>query len=282
MKKSILKMTGLVVIAAAFCILYMSCDDSGASNGIPDDRAKNFVRTFNRPSSDGVNGGGKDSGNGVTPNHVHTWGDWTVTTAATCSAAGVETRTCTQDASHKETRAVAKLTGAACNSGGGNDSYESVTIGGKKWMKENMNVQTAGSWCYENNADSCAKYGRLYNWSTAKTVCPIGWRLPDTADWNRLVTAAGGSSASKALKSTSGWNSNGNGTDSLGFSALPGGIRYPTVNYVSAGYIGFWWTATDGGSDNAYFRRIYYDDYDVNEGTNLKSMGYSVRCVQDN
>jgi len=39
--------------------------------------------------------------------HVHQWGEWTVTTAATCTAAGVETRVCTLDPSHEETRAIA-------------------------------------------------------------------------------------------------------------------------------------------------------------------------------
>ena len=37
----------------------------------------------------------------------HDWGDWAVTAPATCSAEGVETRVCSHDASHVETRAVA-------------------------------------------------------------------------------------------------------------------------------------------------------------------------------
>ena len=37
----------------------------------------------------------------------HDWGDWKVTTAATCETAGVETRTCANDASHTETRPIA-------------------------------------------------------------------------------------------------------------------------------------------------------------------------------
>ncbi|NLI52950.1 MAG: hypothetical protein GX417_01340, partial [Clostridiales bacterium] len=38
---------------------------------------------------------------------AHDWGEWTVTTPATCSAQGVETRVCNNDASHIQTRAVA-------------------------------------------------------------------------------------------------------------------------------------------------------------------------------
>jgi hypothetical protein len=44
---------------------------------------------------------------GTDPNHDHVWGNWSVTTAATCSATGVETRTCALDSSHTETRDIA-------------------------------------------------------------------------------------------------------------------------------------------------------------------------------
>ena len=36
----------------------------------------------------------------------HDWGDWTVTTPATCTKEGVETRTCNRDPSHVETRTI--------------------------------------------------------------------------------------------------------------------------------------------------------------------------------
>ncbi len=36
----------------------------------------------------------------------HDWGEWTVTTSATCTENGVETRVCKRDANHVETRAI--------------------------------------------------------------------------------------------------------------------------------------------------------------------------------
>jgi uncharacterized repeat protein (TIGR02543 family) len=42
------------------------------------------------------------------PEHVHQWGAWVVTTAPTCTTEGVETKTCVLDATHKETRPIAK------------------------------------------------------------------------------------------------------------------------------------------------------------------------------
>ncbi|GBU20318.1 hypothetical protein R80B4_00194 [Fibrobacteres bacterium R8-0-B4] len=164
---------------------------------------------------------------------------------------------------------------------GGGDSYESVTIGGKKWMKKNLNIETADSWCYDNNPANCDKYGRLYTWAAAKTACPSGWHLPTRAEWDNLVTAAGGSStAGKKLKAASGWNSNGNGTDDHGFSALPGGYRLTDGSFSTAGSSGFWWTATEYGGDYAYYRYMnYYDDY-VLEYNDYKGYGFSVRCVE--
>ena len=43
------------------------------------------------------------------PARGHNWGDWVITTPATENAEGVETRTCQNDASHTETRAIPKL-----------------------------------------------------------------------------------------------------------------------------------------------------------------------------
>jgi len=157
---------------------------------------------------------------------------------------------------------------------------------GKMWMAENLNIDigTANSWCYNNADSNCVKYGRLYTWNAAKTACPTGWRLPDTSDWNRLVATAGGSIAGSKLKSSSGWNnySGISGNDQYGFSALPGGQRASDGsfgNFIDAGDYGYWWTATEYGS-NAYTRGIYYDNDNVGEGYGGKSNGFSVRCLE--
>jgi uncharacterized protein (TIGR02145 family) len=161
--------------------------------------------------------------------------------------------------------------------------YKTVVIGGKRWMAENLNYQTSsGSWCYKNDNSYCEKYGRLYDWKTVKTVCPGGVHLPSRQEWDNLVAVAGGGKASKNLKAKSGWSGKkGNGTDKFGFSALPGGSRSSDGNFYSAGDNGHWWTATEYGSDYAYFRLMYYYDDNVFESNNYKSSGYAVRCVQD-
>jgi uncharacterized protein (TIGR02145 family) len=183
---------------------------------------------------------------------------------------------------------IANFTQNSTSGGGSNDS--SVVIGGKTWMNKNLNITTGDSWCYKDSPDSCAKYGRLYTWAAATTACPRGWHLPSRDEWGDLAIAAGGTgdygtggTAGNALKATSGWNNNGNGTDSLGFSALPGGLRSSDGDFKDAGDIGHWWTATENHFRGAYIRRMNYNyDYVIDITTNFdKSYGYSVRCVKE-
>jgi uncharacterized protein (TIGR02145 family) len=176
-------------------------------------------------------------------------------------------------------------------------AHKTVVIGGKRWMAENLNVETEGSWCYDNKESNCEKYGRLYNWNAAKTVCPAGWHLPSREEWGGLAKAVGGDGeygtdgkAGKKLKSTYGWNK-GDGTDEFGFSALPGGYRYDRyynddgsygARFLSAGFYGYWWTATaDNWRSHAYNRRMGYNYGNLNESEDMVNYGFSVRCVCD-
>ena len=159
-------------------------------------------------------------------------------------------------------------------------TYKTVVIGTQTWMAENLNYNASDSKCYGDNSggdsqNMCGTYGRLYNWATALTVCPAGWHLPTRAEWNVLGDDA------RKLKATSGWNNNGNGTDDYGFSALPGGLGTSVDSFDDVGYYGFWWSASEYGSNGAFYRdMISHYDY-AGWNSYSKSILFSVRCVQD-
>jgi uncharacterized protein (TIGR02145 family) len=165
----------------------------------------------------------------------------------------------------------------------------SVKIGTLTWTKQNINIKTPDSWCYEDKDSNCAKYGRLYTWEAANKACQsMGgkWRLPTRDDWNKLIEATGDERfAGKKLKSKAGWDDyegeSGNGTDDFGFSALPGGIRYSNGSFHYVGYHGHWWSATEYGSGDAYLRDVGSGFDSVIEGSYDKKSGFSVRCAQD-
>jgi uncharacterized protein (TIGR02145 family) len=181
-------------------------------------------------------------------------------------------------------------------------TYKTVIIGEQTWMAENLNFNAKGSKCYDNNEANCKKYGRLYNWAAAKTVCPSGWHLPNASDWDILMnyvqtdngsTYTLGSEASiagKYLKAKSGWEGylnasgaeeNANGVDKYGFAALPGGCGSYDGNtsFSSDGYDGYWWSSSERDSQYAYYRHI--TDKGASWDHDLKGYLRSVRCVKD-
>ena len=208
-------------------------------------------------------------------------------------------------------------------------TYKTVTIGTQTWMAQNLNyaytdvpykrgdyTSDSTSWCYNDDANNCSKYGRLYTWAAAmdsvgiwstngkgcgygttcsptypvRGICPEGWHLPTKAEFETLITAVGGQltagtcgqlTAGKVLKSTSGWNSSGNGSDAFAFSALPAGNRDNHGDFNVEGGIAFFWSSTQFNSDYAYYMYLYSGDDDAYLDNIYKLYGFSVRCLKD-
>ena len=127
--------------------------------------------------------------------------------------------------------------------------YKTVKIGNQWWMAENLNYElpeqefnafeSTLSLCYNNEPDSCAKYGRLYTFAAATHCCPISpiyinsdsynprgicpenWHIPSVNEWKTLLNFVNGFATD--LKSTNGWFDDGNGYDILDFRLLPAG-----------------------------------------------------------
>jgi uncharacterized protein (TIGR02145 family) len=188
-------------------------------------------------------------------------------------------------------------------------TYKTVKIGSQIWMAENLNYYTnSGSYCYDDKISNCEKYGRLYDWKTAKKVCPAGWHLPSDDEWKELEMALGMSQAeaddefwrgtnegSKLAGNTILWLGGSLQNDAefgtSGFTALPGGSHAPLpLSDGTPGYIGFsfynegngiYWSATEDGTDYAWTRYMVCYDSRVFRNGFEKESGFSVRCLRD-
>ena len=193
--------------------------------------------------------------------------------------------------------------------------YKTIKIGAQTWMAENLNYFDKAlndrSWCFgasnSTTTANCAVAGRLYTWAAAidsaklyndksidcghrKTctlpdtvygVCPPGWHLPTRAEWDTLFTAVGGSDAGKVLKSQTGWFDNYGGTDDVGFTGLPVGIRnYDGDAFDDDAFETRFWSATEYSSYGAYYMDLFTSD-DASVNTGNKHYGFSVRCLQN-
>jgi uncharacterized protein (TIGR02145 family) len=163
---------------------------------------------------------------------------------------------------------------------------------------------TSGAYAiYNNDPVNDGLYGKLYNhYAVTETrgLCPTGWHVPSDGEWNILVkyldsnadTVCGGcfqsSTAGGMIKSTAmqptpgGWNSPNTGaTNSSGFTALPGGLRYYNGNFYNGDFSG-WWSSSVSFWSGAWFRALYNDGSSViNRNDTYRTYGFSVRCLKD-
>ena len=178
-------------------------------------------------------------------------------------------------------------------------SYDVVKIGNLTWMAENLNFETAGSFCPEGDARNCKRLGRLYSWAEVRSVCPDGWRLPTKEDFDALVAATSGEAAQSlspfiaqspsqsraglALKSRDGWFKKGNGSDALGFKALPAGYRGADGKFDGIGGYAYFWSATEDAENresNAFYLFLSFSSDAASINAFAKEDYRSVRCVR--
>ena len=188
--------------------------------------------------------------------------------------------------------------------------YKVVTIGDQTWMAENLNYATdEGSFCYNDSATYCEKYGRLYTWVAAvgksedecgygkicglsgkvRGVCPEGWHLPSVEEWGDLYTVV----LERILISETGlgfgdpdlsigelgfdldeWN---HSMTVSGFDALPAGWRTSDGNFLDRDMAAMMWSSDDSDKYNA----IYFAPSFMSGGETAKTDALSVRCLKD-
>ena len=150
------------------------------------------------------------------------------------------------------------------------------------------------SWCYNNEPDSCTKYGRLYTWAAAidsetfstdaenvQGICPPGWHLPTNTEWNTLFSVGSSSTAGKILKSQMGWKEGINGADGVGFSALPAGSRSPGGFFDYVGGFAYFWGSVEKSNDLVYYMYLFHFSGDASMVEGEKDNAFSIRCLKD-
>lgn len=186
--------------------------------------------------------------------------------------------------------------------------YRTVKIGEQTWMAENLNYSDStnypsmlgGNWCYNNDNDSCEKYGRFYNWSAAvdsiywvskgkkyerygfldmptnvQGICPDGWMMPSSEQWNKLRETIEQVYDIQAK----GFNVWDNAADLFGLAMLPAGeVRNDDLDYGmwTSPYCTKFWSVPEIGTNFI----VSIDDAWIEDSSKCRG-GCSVRCVKD-
>ena len=310
MKKMKISLRGSIAVAAISCLLLLAAcgddsssvapndDELSSSSVIPGSDPKSSSSSAKSSSSKGK-AKSSSSVKGKSSSSVIA-GSAPKSSSSQKVAASSSTLSSTEGSS--SSRSSEGTIGSITDSRDG-QTYKTVTIGTQVWMAQNLNYETANSYCYNDNDSNCTKYGRLYTWVAAvgkseevcgfghscslpsgniQGVCPEGWHLPTRTEWDTLFTALGGSSIAGAkLMSTSGWSGDDIGTDDFSFSALPAGFRDYNGHYHDEGDLLYIWSSTEFDRRRAYRMDLLYFSDDVYLNIEDKDVGFSVRCLKD-
>jgi uncharacterized protein (TIGR02145 family) len=181
-----------------------------------------------------------------------------------------------------------------------------IKIGTQTWTTKNLDLSTykngdvipqvqdeeewanltTGAWCYyENESDNGTTYGKLYNWfavNDPRGLAPTGFHIPTDEEWTTLTNYLGGEiEAGDKMKSTTGWDEDGNGTNTSGFAGLPGGCRNSHNSFENIGEDSSWWSSSELNTTSAWnhYMRSYFGS--VLRSNSQKQNGFSVRCLRD-
>jgi len=155
---------------------------------------------------------------------------------------------------------------------------------GNKWMSEDLNYKSTGSWCYDDNIANCQKYGRLYTWEKAKTVCPSGWRLPSDKEWTIMARHYNPNSDSDKNSISLAYKDLIKGGTS-GFSVTLGGYRNsdnPSVyNFYAVSLTGYYWSSSERSSiGDVWSYHFDLEHQDLWRSVGPKNCARSCRCIQ--
>lgn len=171
--------------------------------------------------------------------------------------------------------------------------YQTIKIGDQWWMAENLmttkftngELINSGVYIQNNNANNVGIYGRLYTWTVAvdnRKLCPTGWHLPSESEYNVLLSNVT-SPADLKEEGYSHWlPPNTLATNSVSFTALPGGY-YTSTEFTGINETGLFWLSDEVDAARAKGFRLYYDNSPTTGDLihSQKNNAFSVRCIKD-
>lgn len=185
------------------------------------------------------------------------------------------------------------------------NKYKIIQLGGQIWFAENVRFNSENSFCYKSEEEYCQKYGRLYSnscsrrWANDKNkickslldVCPDGWHIPTSAEWETLISRTGGqTTAGKFLKSSFGWRFEKNGIDAVEFNVIPVPYVEPEHlnNNLGKGVQSCFWKQTKhspNSENESFVGTLCFDLSDSipsSFSTNVSYYGiHPVRCIYE-
>ncbi|MBS4014208.1 MAG: hypothetical protein KGZ97_10705 [Bacteroidetes bacterium] len=170
------------------------------------------------------------------------------------------------------TTAIIGQTGIVIDRGG--KTYKTVKIAGIEWMTENLAYKPSVGlyWTLNDDESNLKTYGYLYNWETAQSVCPFGWRLPEKKDFQTLLDSLGWTPSKQFEALIVGGIS--------GYEALFGGWRHLEGDFRNAGQNSLWWTSGEFDEGNAWALGMSKNRRGAILGYHHKQNGFYVRCVK--
>ena len=155
----------------------------------------------------------------------------------------------------------------------------------KQWMTNNLNINIPGSYGYENAEQKSNQYGRLYTWKSAQEGCKLlgeGWHLPTNEEWQKMAKWYGGVRDDSDDGGKAAYLALINGGNTA-FNAVYGGCRDSADgSYTRVDAHGFYWTATESDSANAWLYNFGKNGKILNRHHDgQKHMAISVRCIRD-
>lgn len=179
--------------------------------------------------------------------------------------------------------------------------YGTVTLGGQTWMTDNLaylphvcsaEAANCGIWVYGHDstdvvaaraASAYEQFGALYDWQTARSVCPTGWHLPGDTEWQQLERHLG-LTASQAASGV--WRGTNQGDmvkagGASGLNVMFGGWRTDFGRFNFQGEHANFWCADEVDSAHGCERLVGVRRPDLGRHTGVKGAAFSVRCVQN-